>query len=76
MSHYTDEHGAPCDYNPRLRGGPGSTGEALYRTCLLEIGLVIENHLRRIAAALDIPPEELDEIERKAEEKNHDRRTA
>lgn len=55
MSHYIDEHGAKVDYNPRLRGGPGSVGEALFRTCLIETLLAIEGDLKRIADE-QIPP--------------------
>lgn len=53
MSNYRDEHGAEVVYNPALRGGPGSTGEALYRTYLIETLLAISSDLNRIAATLD-----------------------
>ena len=52
MSNYRDEHGAPVDWNPKLRGGPGSTGEALFRTYLLETLLAISADLSKIAEAL------------------------
>lgn len=55
MSHYIDKHGAKVDYNPRLRGGPGSTGEALFRTCLIETLLAIQGDLKRIAD-VQVPP--------------------
>ena len=69
-SHYIDEHGAKVDYNPRLRGGPGSTGEALFRTHLIQVALTIASDLRRIADALEIPPEALDQIEQEARKKS------
>ena len=53
MSNYRDEHGAEVAWNPALRGGPGSTGEALFRTYLLETLLAISADLNRIAEALD-----------------------
>ena len=56
MSNYRDEHGAEVPYNPALRGGPGSTGEALFRTYLIETLLAISADLSKIAAALDPGP--------------------
>ena len=56
MSNYRDEHGAEVPYNPALRGGPGSTGEALFRTYLIETLLAISADMARIAKALDPEP--------------------
>ena len=56
MSNYRDEHGAEVAWNPALRGGPGSTGEALFRTYLLETLLAISANMARIAKALDPDP--------------------
>ena len=52
MSNYRDEHGAEVAWNPALRGGPGSTGEALFRTYLIETLLAISADLAKIAVAL------------------------
>ena len=57
MSNYRDEHGCPVDWNPALRGGPGSTGEALYRTHMVELAIIAVQTLDRIAAALESKPE-------------------
>ena len=54
MSNYRDEHGAPVDWNPALRGGPGSTGEALFRTHMVELAVIMNQTLDRIAATLEI----------------------
>ena len=53
MSNYRDEHGFPVDWNPALRGGAGSTGEALFRTHMVELATIAVQTLDRIAAALE-----------------------
>ena len=69
MSNYRDEHGATVAWNPALRGGPGSTGEALFRTYLLETLLAISADLNRIASALDPFPSSMEQKEETEEEK-------
>lgn len=54
MSNYRDEHGAEVAYNPALRGGPGSTGEALFRTYLIETLLAISADLEAIASTSEV----------------------
>lgn len=62
QTHYRDEHGAEVAYNPALRGGPGSTGEALFRTYLIETLLAISADLSKLAEAF-APPSFTDSIE-------------
>ena len=63
QTHYRDEHGAEVAYNPALRGGPGSTGEALFRTYLLETLLAISADLSKLAEAFALDPSPIVERE-------------
>ena len=71
MSNYRDEHGAAVDYNPRFRGGPGSEGEALYRTMLVQLLLLLNNQLGAIEIDLSLILEQLKPEDESIQEKEH-----
>ena len=64
MSNYRDEHGNPVDWNPRFRGGPGSEGEALFRTHFINLLLLLNSQLGAVEIDLSLI---LDELKAKAE---------